>query len=120
MLRLVGREISRFPCNELPCMPGSSTTPGRRGTRAGAPRRFAFRVLDSVGTRDNGSFAAQWLACILPYRRFAFALAGECARLGADTDRYSFIVVDSHHLLIAGLPAHPEDAPTQPVPPNNR
>ena len=29
-----------------------------------------------------------------------------CARLGADVDRYSFIVVDLHHLLLAGLPAH--------------
>ena len=28
------------------------------------------------------------------------------ARLGADADRYSFIVVDLHHLLLAGLPAH--------------
>src|SRR5919108_5353715 len=25
---------------------------------------------------------------------------------GADVDRYSFIVVDLHHLLLAGLPAH--------------
>jgi len=25
-----------------------------------------------------------------------------CARLGADVDRYSFIVVDLHHLLLAG------------------
>src|ERR1700736_1311793 len=28
------------------------------------------------------------------------------ARLGADVVRYSFIVVDLHHLLLAGLPAH--------------
>jgi len=28
------------------------------------------------------------------------------ARLGADVVRYSFIAVDSHHLLLAGLPAH--------------
>ena len=40
------------------------------------------------------------------YRRFAAALAGSSARLGADADRYSFIVVDLHHLLLAGLPAH--------------
>jgi hypothetical protein len=26
--------------------------------------------------------------------------------LGADVDRYSFIAVDLHHLLLAGLPAH--------------
>ena len=29
-----------------------------------------------------------------------------CARLGADVVRYSFIVVDLHHLLLASLPAH--------------
>jgi hypothetical protein len=28
------------------------------------------------------------------------------ARLGADVDRYSFIAVDLHHLLLADLPAH--------------
>jgi hypothetical protein len=28
------------------------------------------------------------------------------ARLRADVDRYSFIAVDLHHLLLAGLPAH--------------
>jgi hypothetical protein len=33
-------------------------------------------------------------------------LADACARLGADAVLYSFIVVDLHHLLLAGLPAH--------------
>jgi len=37
------------------------------------------------------------VAYALPYRRFANALASACARLGADVDRYSFIVVDLHH-----------------------
>ena len=32
------------------------------------------------------------------------------ARLGADVDRCSFIVVDLHHLLLAGLPAHFESS----------
>ena len=41
----------------------------------------------------------------LPYRRFADTLAEAYARLGADVDCYSFIVVDLHHLLLAGLPA---------------
>ena len=41
-----------------------------------------------------------------PYRRFVAVLADANARLGADVDRYSFIVVDLHHLLLAGLPAH--------------
>src|SRR5262245_61467056 len=43
---------------------------------------------------------------MLPCRRFADTLAGACARLGADADLYSFIVVDLHHPLLAGLPAH--------------
>ena len=87
-------------------MPVSSTTPGPSGARAGAPVGFAFHCGDSVGTRDKFSIAAQWLACTFPYRRFADTLADDCARLGADVDRYSFIAVDLHHLLLAGLPAH--------------
>ena len=43
---------------------------------------------------------------MLPCRRFADVLADACARLGADVGRYSFIAVDFHHLLPAGLPAH--------------
>src|ERR1700722_12651810 len=67
---------------------------------------IAFRYTDSVGTRNQFSIAAQWLACTFPYRRFADILADACARLGADVVRYSFIAVDLHHLLLAGLPAH--------------
>ena len=93
-------------------MPGSPTTPGRPGARADAPVRVAFRDGNGVGTRDYGSFAAQWLACTLPCRRFAGTLADADARLGADVDRYSFIAVDLHHLLLAGLPAHTRPSST--------
>src|SRR4029434_8347018 len=86
-------------------MPGSSTTPGRPGARDGASVRVAFRTRNSVGTRGL-AFAAQWLAYALPYRRFVAVLADANARLRADVDRYSFIAVDLHHLLLAGLPAH--------------
>ena len=79
---------------------------GSAKARAGASARIAFRFGNSVGTRDFGPFAAQWLACTSPCRRFARALAGTHARLGADVGRYSFIVMDLHHLLLAGLPAH--------------
>ena len=87
-------------------MPGSSTTPGCPSACVGALGHIAFRYTDSVGTRNQFSIAAQWLACTFPYRRFADILADACARLGADVVRYSFIVVDLHHLLLAGLPAH--------------
>jgi hypothetical protein len=91
---------------EHACVPGSSTTPGRPSARVGALGHIAFRYTDSVGTRNHFSIAAQWLACTFPCRRFAGILANACARLGADVVRYSFIVVDLHHLLLAGLPAH--------------
>ena len=87
-------------------MPGSQTTPGRPGARVGALARVAFRYGYSVGARDCYPFAARWLAYALPCRRFADALADADARLGADVGRYSFIVVDFHRLLLAGLPAH--------------
>src|SRR6266568_896099 len=103
--RTVDREISRFPCKERLHMPGSSTTPGRSDLAMARPKRVAFRTRNGVGTRGL-AFAAQWLAYALPYRRFVAVLADANARLGADVDRYSFIVVDLHHLLLAGLPAH--------------
>jgi hypothetical protein len=87
-------------------MPGSPTTPGWPSARVGALGHVAFHYTDSVGTRDQFSIAAQWLACTFPCRRFADILADACARLGADVGRYSFIAVDLHHLLLAGRPAH--------------
>jgi hypothetical protein len=107
-------------------MPGSLTTPSRMGTRAVAPIRVAFHNCNSVGTRNLKSYAAQWLAYALPYRRFACTLAGACARLGADVVRYSFTVVDSHHPLLAdltgahrgrdaGYPAPPAQIRTGPI-----
>ena len=63
---------------------------------------------DHVGTRDYQAFAAQWLAYALPCRRFADTLADANARLGADVDRYSFTVVDLHHLLLAGFTGAPK------------
>jgi len=87
-------------------MPGSPTTPGWPSARVGALGHIAFHCTDSVGTRNQFSIAAQWLACTFPCRRFADILADACARLGADVGRYAFIAVDLHHLLRAGLPAH--------------
>jgi hypothetical protein len=103
---MIELEISRFPCKELPYMPGSQTTQGRSDTRVDVSGRVAFRQTYGVGTLKEITFAARWLAYTLPCRRFADTLAGPCARLGANVDRYSFIATDSHRLLLAGLPAH--------------
>ena len=87
-------------------MPGSQTTPGPTGARNNAPADFAFRRVNNVGTRIANTFAAQWLAYTLPYRRFADALTVACARIRGDVDCCSFIAVDFHHILLASLPAH--------------
>src|SRR5882762_623552 len=71
---LVNHETSRFPYKECLHMPGSPTTPGRRGPCDSAPLRVAFRVSDGVGTRNIDLFAAQWLACALPCQRFTYGL----------------------------------------------
>jgi hypothetical protein len=68
--------------------------------------RVAFRDTYGVGTPEIITYAAQWLACTLPCRRFILILADADARLGADAVRYSIIAADSHRLLLAGLPAH--------------
>jgi len=87
-------------------MPGSTTALGQAAARNNAPTRVAFRQRYGVGAQNDVDFAAQWLAYAIPCRRFADALADNCARLGADVVRYTFTAVDSHHLLLAGLPAH--------------
>ena len=79
MLTLANREISRFPSKERAHMPVSKTTPGRLGARVIAPIRVAFRHRNDVGTQDEGTFAAQWLAYALPCQRFANTLTGTCA-----------------------------------------
>jgi hypothetical protein len=76
------------------------------GTRNSAPLHVAFRQQNGVGAQKKADFAAQWLAYAIPCRRFAGTLADACARLGADVVCYAFIVMDLHHLLLAGLPAH--------------
>ena len=87
-------------------MPGSSTPPGRSDTCDIVSVRVAFRDAKRVGTRDYVHFEAQWLAYVIPCRRFAAILEEDAARLGAGVDRYSFTVMDLHHQLLAGLPAH--------------
>jgi hypothetical protein len=42
-VRMVGLEISRFPCEERACVPGSQTPPGHGGACDDAPPRIAFR-----------------------------------------------------------------------------
>jgi hypothetical protein len=63
-------------------MPGSSTTPGRMGTRAGAPIRVAFRQENGVGAREKvfrGSMVG--LCTPLPTLRHCWRTArGRCGR----------------------------------------
>lgn len=85
-------------------MPGSPTTPGRPGTRARAPVRIAFRDLKRVGTQEMISFAAQWLACTLPCRRFVPTLADDNARLqGLSRHESTDCISDSIERLMAAI-----------------
>ena len=68
-------EASRFPCKELPHMPGSSTTPEWEGARDIALPMLPSVICDHVGLRDFKFFAARWLAYALPCQRFAGILA---------------------------------------------
>jgi hypothetical protein len=67
-------------------MPGSSTTPDRQAL---AITRLTVlpSTLETVSASGIEVFEAQWLACALPYRRFADVLTDADARLGADVDR---------------------------------
>jgi len=96
-------EISRFPRKERLHMPGSSTTPGWTDARITHLTMLLSVILNTSAPGNNRVFAAQWLAYVLPCRRFTGLLAEAHARLGANVDRYSFIAVDFHHLLFAGL-----------------
>ena len=87
-------------------MPGSLTTRSRAASRDDEAARVAFGIRHALGAPDGITIAARWLACAHPCRRLAPVLADRDARLGADVGRYSFIAVDLHHLLLAGLPAH--------------
>ncbi len=73
--RVIELEISRFPYKELLYMPGSQTTRGQADARDSAPVCVAFHDTYGVGTPENFTYAAQWLACTLPYRRFTGTLA---------------------------------------------
>ena len=67
-------------------------------------KAVVVNVAEKAG-RDPVRYGSERRAQANRCRRFADILADICARL--DAVRYSFIVVDLHHLLLAGLPAHP-------------
>ena len=101
------REVSQFPREERLVHARVSDHAGPDGhSRITRPPVLpsASRTASATGAISLSRLNS--LACTIPYRRFADALANACARLGADVDRYSFIVMDLHHLLLASLLAH--------------
>jgi hypothetical protein len=73
------------------------TTPGRLGARVIAPIRVAFRHRNDVGTQDEGTFAAQWLAYGSPVNASPIPSRVLAHDSGSIRGRYSFIVMDLHH-----------------------
>ena len=86
-------------------MPGSLTTPGRPGARDDAPRRIAFHDLHGVGTQNRNLSRLNGWPMRSPVNASPKPSRATAHELGADVDRYSFIVRDLHSLLLAGLPA---------------
>jgi len=95
-------EISRLPCKERPCMHGVSDLAGPYRHSLDATARVVFPLVRR-GRRPDCRFRGSIPSLHFPYRRFVGCLAAIDARLGADAGRYSFIVVDFHHLLLAGF-----------------
>ena len=87
-------------------MPGSTTTRGHLSTRIPRPNVLPSDTRTSSAPRITDSIAARWLAYASLCRRFTSALASSRARLEVNVVRYTFIVMESHHVLPAGLPAH--------------
>ena len=113
-LRLFRSQLSKQDCRVgfrylailFRCYPNPGLRPRRAGrVLAIMPPSLLPSVifLSTSAPGTNLVFAAQWLAYALPCRRFADTLTDARARLGADVVRYSFIVVDLHHLLFAGF-----------------
>ena len=86
-------------------MPGSLTTPGRPGARDEAPGCVAFRHLHGVGTQNRNLSRLNGWPMRPPVNASPKPSRATAHELGADVDRYSFIVRDLHSLLLAGLPA---------------
>jgi hypothetical protein len=87
-------------------MPGSTTTRGHLSTRITRPNVLPSATRTSSAPRITDSIAARWLAYASLCRRFTSALASSRARLEVNVVRYTFIIMESHHVLPAGLPAH--------------
>lgn len=79
-------------------MQATSRSPAASAARS--PSVCTSGVTDADGTLPDG-----------PVRASFRARARGFARLGADAGCYSFIAVDVHHLLLAGLWAHSPDSP---------
>ena len=104
MLALADHETSRFPSKERLHMPVSKTTPGRRSRYRAHPCCLPSPTTSAprmrVLSRLNGwPMRSPVNASPIPSR----VLAHDS---GSMRGRYSFIVMDLHHLLLAGLPAH--------------
>ena len=88
-----------------PAVPGSLTTPGRPGARADAPEYVAFHHMHGVGTQNRKLSRLNGWPMRTPVNASPRPSRATAHELGADVDRYTFIVRDLHPLLLTGLPA---------------
>jgi hypothetical protein len=80
------------------------------GARASAPAGVAFRDLDGVGTPKFHFFRGSLAGLCNPRSTLRHKPHDLQRTTRADAARYSFIAMDFHHLVLAGLPAPSRDA----------
>jgi hypothetical protein len=104
-------EISRFPkYRELTHMPGSTTTPDRRALAKPCLPYFAFRSVNGVGIRNKYLSRLNGWPMRTPADASDLPSRTSTHGLGSDVVRYSFIAMDFHLLLSAGLPGASDSA----------
>ena len=86
-------------------MPGSLTTPDRPGLALAPSLVWPSALVTASASGTMGLSRLDGWPARSPADASPLASRPD-ARLGADVDRYSFVVSDFHRLLLAGLPAH--------------
>jgi hypothetical protein len=95
-------ETSRFPCKELPHMPGSLTTPGGMALAYRASH-IAFRVIKRVGSRIEKTFRGSMAGLCAPVPNYGmmFLRPVEIAAGDGTVEKRMWFPVDAKLLAIA-------------------
>ena len=94
-------------------MPVSSTTPGRSGCSQYRTHPYCLPSSRTTSAPKRGLSRLNGWPMHSPVNASLMPSRAAAHELGIDAVRYFFIVMDFHHLLLAGLPAHSAIPPKQ-------